>query len=139
MGLCMSLFIGRTTKGVDLKYTSGNKPMAVATVNLAVDTGYGDKKRSNYFKLKAFGKVAENMNKYIPKGTKIRVTCVPTQERWENKEGKTVTAEWHYVQDWEFCESKSSHQEKPSVPEPAPAPANQPWMNMPDDFDTPFV
>lgn len=158
MGLCRSFFCGRATSDIELKYTASDNPMAVAIFDIAVDTGFGEKKKSNFFHLKAFSKTAESMSKYVLKGTKIIVQCQPQQERWKNKDGKTVSREVHYVQEWEFAESKSSQSNnfEPSAkqataqhqqsftPEPE-APKthvnNHPWMSIPDGLsdELPFV
>ena len=130
MPLCKSFFCGRTTRDIELRYTQSQ--MAVAQVSLAVDTGYGDKKRSNFFNLTAFNKNAESMSKYVTKGTKIIVECQPQVESYTNREGTKITRDVHIVQNWEFAESKSAQQaqtQQPTQSQPAPAP--QPTYQQP--------
>lgn len=142
MGFAKAFLVGRTTREIDLRYTS-TKKMAIATFDLAVTLGFGTKKTSNYFRIKAFGAVAENLSKYVHKGMKLELECEAHTESYETKDGKKVSNTVFYVQKWEFAESKSSQQEHKEEPktEPAPAPVNQPWMTVPDGIESelPFV
>lgn len=152
MGLCKSFFCGRTTRDIELRHAAGGSKMAIIEFDIAVDTGFGDRKKSNYFRLKAFNKVAENMAKYIKKGTKIIVECQPQQESWATKDGKKMSREVHYVLTWEFAESKNAQSSSDnqnagqknfeSVSNKPKTPANNhPWMEIPDDVggELPFV
>lgn len=129
MSLCKSFFCGRTTRDIELRYTQSQT--AVAQVSLAVDTGYGDKKKSNFFNLTMFGKIAESMSKYVTKGTKIIVECQPQVESWTNREGTKITRDAHVVQNWEFAESKSAQQAQIQQPTQPQAPAPQPTYQQP--------
>lgn len=144
MGFAKAFLVGRTTREIDLRYTS-TKKMAIATFDLAVTLGFGKNKTSNYFKIKAFGAVAENLSKYVRKGMKLELDCEAHTESYENKDGKKISNTFFYVQKWEFAESKASqqeHKEEPRTePDPTPAPVNQPWMTVPDGIESelPFV
>jgi single-strand DNA-binding protein len=54
-----------------------------------VDEGFGDKKKTSWFKIVAWEKSAEFAEKYFSKGSKIGVTGRLTQRKWEDKEGNT--------------------------------------------------
>ena len=103
-------FTGRTTKDVEVRYTAGEKQTAVGKFSLAVDTGYGDNKKANFFNMTAWGKTAEAMEKNVRKGTKIVVECEANQNSYTDKNRNKVNAIDFRVISWEFAESKPSQQ-----------------------------
>lgn len=109
------LFIGRTTKDIELRYTAGTN-MAVAKFSLAIDSGFGDNKKTNFFNLTAFGKTAETFEKYVGKGTKIAVKCEANQNQYTDKNGNKVNAVDFTVRSFEFCESRSAQTQQTSAP-----------------------
>lgn len=66
--------IGRLVREPDVRYTTGANPTAVARFSIAIDTGYGDKKRTDFPSIVCFGKTAENCEKYLVKGSRVGVT-----------------------------------------------------------------
>lgn len=66
--------IGRLVREPDVRYTTGANPIAVARFSIAIDTGYGDKKRTDFPSIVCFGKTAENCEKYLVKGSQVGVT-----------------------------------------------------------------
>jgi len=60
---------GRAAKDPVLKYTPEGK--AVATISVAVDDGYGDKKSTIWVRVTAWEKLAEVLNNYVVKGQEI--------------------------------------------------------------------
>jgi len=77
--------IGNLTKDPELKYTPDGK--AVVNLRIALNEGFGDKKRTSFLEVVAFGKTAENCNQYILKGNKIAIEGRLQQDRWETNEG----------------------------------------------------
>lgn len=65
------MLIGRLTKDPELKYTTGDKSIAVATFLLAVDRYAKGGTATDFIRCKAFGKTAEILDKYAPKGKQI--------------------------------------------------------------------
>lgn len=100
------IFIGRTTSDVEVRYAQNSDQTAIANVNIAVDDGYGDNKRTSFFKLVAFGKTAESMEKYVQKGTKIAVETKAQQNTWAAKDGTKRSEVSFIVYTWEFAQSK---------------------------------
>lgn len=132
----LAIFTGRTTRDIELRYTSGEKATAIAKFSIAVDSGYGDNKKTNFFNLTAWGKTAETMEKLVKKGTKILVHCEPTQNQYTDKNGNKVNAVDFRVLNFEFAESKgnnNSSQAKPS--------ADDSFMPVPDGIgdELPFA
>lgn len=102
------IFVGRTTRDFELRYSQGEKPIAVASSSIAVDTGYGERKKTSFFNITSFGRTAEVMEQYVKKGTKIILECEAVQNEYKNKEGKRVSSISFDVKSFEFAESKGS-------------------------------
>ena len=43
------IFCGRTTKDIEMRYSQGENSMAIGRFSIAIDSGYGDKKKTNFF------------------------------------------------------------------------------------------
>lgn len=122
--------LGRTTGEIELRYSQNEKHTAVAAFSLAVDDGYGDNKRTNFFEFVAFGKGAENIQKYCPKGTKIAVVAHAQQSTWNDREtGKNRSRVVFVLETWEYAQSKSEAKQ-----------SSNDWQNIADDMldDLPF-
>lgn len=104
MNFC--LFTGRTTRDIELRYSN---ELAIATCAIAVDDGTAEKKHTSFFGITAFGKTAESMNKYIPKGTKIAVECRARQEEYTDKAGQKRHSVNFIILAWEFAQSKAAN------------------------------
>lgn len=80
------LFIGRLTKDIELKYTSGSEPFAVAKFSIAVERPKkkGQEKADvDFIPITCFGKIAENCERMIGKGNRV---LVETKVQIDNKE-----------------------------------------------------
>ena len=129
--------IGRLTRDVDLAYTSGNNT-AVAKFTLAIDRPVkkGSDKQADFIRIIAFGKTAENCDKYLCKGRLVAVNGAIQTGSYQNKEGNTVYTTDVIAGRVEFLEwgdKQSNSQEQTAMPDPA----------MPDSFqavheDVPF-
>lgn len=119
---------GRTTRDVEMRYTQAEQPLAIASFSFAVDDGYGEKKKTNFFNCVAFGKLAERFEKYVNKGMKLLLVCKPQQEQYTNKDGVKVNTVKFIVEDFEFCESKNSGNNEPK-------PSNDDFASIPDGVE----
>lgn len=126
-------FTGRTTKDIEIRYTQGESQIAVGRFSLAVETGYKDKKRTDFFNMTAWGKTAETMEKYIPKGTKIIVECEARQNNYTDRNGNKVNTVDFTVLNFEFAESKNASQRE--RPQPMPQTDSDGFMAIPTDID----
>ena len=79
------VLIGRLTKDPDLRYTNNEK--AVCTFSLAVDSGWGDNKRTDYINIVVWGKPGENAGKYLAKGKMAAVDGRLQIRSYDDKEG----------------------------------------------------
>lgn len=120
------IFLARTTKDIEVRYTQSNK--AVGRFSIAVDTGYGDNKKTSFFNCIAWEKTAETLEKHAPKGTKLLLECEAVQNQFEDKNGNKVNAVDFIVKNFEFAESKKETQDNaPSAPADKDG-----FMNIPD-------
>lgn len=106
------VLIGRTTKDIELRY-SQNGNMAIARFSLAVDRMSKDK-GTDFISCIAFGKTAELLEKYVPKGRKIAIVGHIQTGSYE-KDGHKVYTTDVIVDRMEFCESKQGNENKPDV------------------------
>lgn len=128
-------FVGRTTRDIELRYTQSNNT-AIAKFSIATDSGYGDNKKTNFFNMTAWGKTAETLEKYAPKGTKLILECQAVQNQYTDKNGNKVNTVDFTVLNFEFAESKNANQQnKQSRPEPMPQTDSDGFMNIPDGID----
>ena len=81
--------IGRLTRDPEVRYTAGTQ-MAVAKFTVAIDDGFGEKKRTNFIPVTVFGKTAENCEKYLAKGRLVGVQGKIQTGSYTNKDGATV-------------------------------------------------
>lgn len=64
--------IGRVTKDIELKKTQSN--ISVVKFTLAVDKGYGEKKRTNFIECQAWKSTADTMANYVLKGDMVGIS-----------------------------------------------------------------
>ena len=126
MNIC--IFTGRTTKDIELRYTQDNT--AVGTFSLAVDTGYGDRKKTSFFNCVAFKNSAESMEKNVKKGTKIVVQSEAQQNEYTDRNGNKRSDVNFIVRSWEFAESKERSGYTQPTPQPAPTDSDG-FMDIP--------
>lgn len=144
---------GRLGGDIDLRYTVTGT--AVANVNLAVESGFGQNKKTHWFGLDFWGKAAESAKEYLAKGRKIAITGRLEHSEYE-KDGKTVSKTRVVVEQWTFADSErrsggngQQRAEQPRQQTQAPArrqeapPARraEPQQELPivgDDDDIPF-
>ena len=70
--MCNKVFLtGRVTREWEIRATSNGT--TIARNSIAVDSGYGDNKRTDFINLTAFGKTAETLEKYGFKGQKMLI------------------------------------------------------------------
>lgn len=71
MNVCV--ITGNLTKDPEVRYPTGEKQTAICRFGLANNEGYGDRKQTNFLNVVVFGKIAENCEKYLKKGSKVAV------------------------------------------------------------------
>lgn len=123
--------IGRLTKDVEIKYTESG--LAVARFNIALDRGKdkdGNDKGADFPSCVAFGRTAENLEKYSGKGLKIAVNGHIQTGSYE-KDGQKVYTTDIICDRIEFIDWKEKS-ESERIADAKPA-ANQ--EGVPDGFE----
>jgi single-strand DNA-binding protein len=126
--------IGRLVRETDVRYSQGQKPMAIASFSLAVDRKFKQEGQptADFINCKAFGKTAEVIEKYVTKGTKIAVCGHIQTGSYTNKDGQKVYTTDVIVDELEFCESKSSQNTQNA---PQTNVANADFMQVDENMD----
>lgn len=83
------VLIGRLTKDPEIRYTSGTQ-MCVATFTVAIDRPVRGEKQTDFPRITAFGKQAENCERYLVKGRLVGVQGRIQTGSYQNKDGQTV-------------------------------------------------
>ena len=98
--------MGRLTKAPEIRYTSGNEPIAVARYTLAVNRRF-KKNEADFINCVAFGAMAEFAEKYMKKGQLFAVVGRIQVRSWDNRDGKKQWTTEVVVEEQYFTGSKS--------------------------------
>ena len=142
------ILMGRFTRDPEVRYTQGERSMAVARYTLAVDrrgrrNQDGNEQTADFINIVAFDRAGEFAEKYFRQGMRVLVSGRIQTGSYTNKEGQRVYTTDVVVEEQEFAESKAAaagngggYQQAaaPSRPEPTQA-AGDGFMNIPDAID----
>ena len=81
MSFSSATIVGNLGRDCEMRYTEGGS--AVVAFSVAVDQGFGDKKQTNWWAIKMFGKRAESLAGYLKKGTKVALEGELQLDKWE--------------------------------------------------------
>lgn len=137
------ILMGRLVRDPEIRYSQGERSMAIARFTLAVDRRRrnGDnnaEQTADFITCVAFDRQAEFAEKYLHQGTKMLVTGRIQTGSYTNKDGQKVYTTEVMVEELEFAESKASSENSgysaPSRPTPSTA-AGDGFMNIPDGVE----
>lgn len=124
------VLIGRLTRDPEVRYTGGQNNMAVATFSVAIDrpVKQGQEKKADFPRVTAFGRQAENCEKFLAKGRLVGVQGRIQTGSYTNKDGRTVYTtdvvadrveflEWGNKNDSGGTQQPAGAPEPPAVPE----------------------
>ena len=86
-----AFLIGRLTRDPELRYSSSNA--AIANFSIAIDRQYTNgqgQRETDFINIVAFQKQAENIKKYVGKGSLVAVDGRIQTRNYEDKDGKRV-------------------------------------------------
>lgn len=145
------MLVGRLTRDPNVRYSQGENQMCIARFTLAVDRRRSRNQDANgqtadFISCVAFGKTGEFVEKYAHKGSKFDIVGRIQTGSYQNKDGQTVYTTDVVVEEIEFGESKSAanagggydysqQSSAPSGQPQAPQPADDGFMNVPDEID----
>ena len=103
------VLIGRLTKDPDLKHSESNLPILRFTI--AVNRTFTDQngqKQADFINCVAFRKQAENMARFLGRGSQIAVEGRIQTRNYQGKDGNTVYVTEVVAESVQFLESKNS-------------------------------
>ena len=136
------ILMGRLTRDPEVRYTQGERSMAVARYTLAVDRRFkrDGEATADFISCVVFGKQAEFAEKYFRQGIRIVVSGRIQTGSYTNRDGVKVYTTEVVVEEQEFAESKAvsdSHVNRsasqPAAPDMADSSAEG-FMNIPDEI-----
>jgi len=135
------ILMGRLTRDPEVRYSTGERQMAIARYTLAVDrrrarTNDSSEQTADFIGCVAFDRAAEFAEKYFKQGMRVLVTGRIQTGSYTNKDGQKVYTTDVVVEDQEFADSKNSDGGAATYTRPAPAQAvSDGFMNIPDGVE----
>lgn len=104
--------MGRLTADPEVRYTQGEKPVAVARYTLAVNRRFKrqGEQEADFISCVAFGKNGEFAEKYLKKGMMISVVGCLQVRSWDDNDGKRHWTTEVVIDEHYFAESKKTSQ-----------------------------
>ena len=138
-----AILMGRLTRDPEVRYTNGDKPMAIARYTLAVDRRFKREGQdgADFIPCVAFGKGGEFVEKYCKKGTKLAVSGRIQTGSYTNRDGQKVYTTEIVIEEQEFAESKAAQSGQQNTQPAKEEEGMDGFMNIPEGIDEalPFV
>ena len=130
------ILVGRLTRDPEVRYSQGEKTMAIARYTIAVNRRFkreGDPE-ADFIRCVVFGRAAEFAEKYFRQGLRIAISGRIQTGSYTNKEGVKVYTTEVVVEEQEFAESMAER-EHTQTPASAPESSGDGFMNIPEGID----
>ena len=117
-----AFLIGRLTKNPELRYSSNNAPIVNFTI--AIDRQYTNsegQRDTDFISIVAFQKQAENISKYVSKGSLVAVDGRIQTRNYEDKDGKRVYVTEVVADRVQFLDNKNSNNNSEKSEDVSPA------------------
>jgi single-strand binding protein len=139
------ILMGRLTRDPEVRYSSGERSMAIARYTLAVDRrgrrSEGSEQTADFIPCVAFDKSGEFAEKYFRQGMRVLISGRIQTGSYTNKEGQKVYTTEVIIEEQEFADSKNSSGSSTGSgynesfrPSPENA-SSEGFMNIPDGVD----
>ena len=141
------ILMGRLTRDPELRYSQGERSMAIARYTLAVDrrgrrSQDGSEQTADFIPCVAFDRAGEFAEKYFRQGMRVLISGRIQTGSYTNRDGQKVYTTEVIVDDQEFADSKGAAADmggyQSSAPAQRPAPSSaigDGFMNIPDELD----
>lgn len=134
------ILLGNLTRDPEIRYSQGEKQMAVARFSLAVNRRFAKDGETNadFLNCTAFGKTAEFVEKYFRQGSRMSLVGRIENNNYTNKNGEKVYSVQIMVEEVEFAERKSAQSNNQTQNQNQPAQENSAdddFMNIPDGIE----
>ncbi|ABD48936.1 putative single-stranded binding protein [Streptococcus phage M102AD] len=126
------VLVGRTTKEIELKYTSNN--LAYANFTLAVNRNFKNQngeREADFINIVIWRQQAENLANWAKKGTLLGITGRIQTRNYENQQGQRVYVTEVVADNFQILERRE-------VQANTQKPAQQEAFSDVDDIDLPF-
>ena len=137
------ILMGRLTRDPEVRYSQGEKSMAIARYTLAVDRrgrrNQDSEQTADFINCVGFDKAGEFAEKYFRQGMRVLISGRIQTGSYTNRDGQKVYTTNIIVDDQEFADSKNASGSNGSNnsgyrPEPSSA-IGDGFMNIPDGFE----
>ena len=138
------ILMGRLTRDPEVRYSQGERPVAVARYTLAVNRTFkrAGEPDADFINCVTFGRSAEFAERYFRQGIRIVVSGRIQTGSYTNRDGVKVYTTDVIVEEQEFAESKAASEQsaasygarQEAAPAPS-APVGDGFMNIPDGLD----
>lgn len=137
------ILMGRLTRDPEIRYTQGEKSMAIARYTLAVDRrgrrNQDSEQTADFINCVAFDKAGEFAEKYFRQGMRVLISGRIQTGSYTNRDGQKVYTTDIVVDDQEFADSKNASGSNGSNnagyrPEPSSA-IGDGFMSIPDGVE----
>ena len=143
------ILMGRLTRDPEVRYSQGERSMAIARYTLAVDRrgrrnqdSSAEQQTADFINCVAFDRAAEFAEKYFRQGMRVLVSGRIQTGSYVNKEGQKVYTTEVILDDQEFADSKGAASEMGGYAQAAPSQRQAPvgaigdgFMNIPDGVE----
>ena len=104
------ILMGRLTRDPEVRYSQGERQMAIARYTLAVDRrgAKSEQQTADFIPCVAFDRAAEFAEKYFHQGQRVLVSGRIQTGSYTNREGQKVFATEVILDDQEFADSKAT-------------------------------
>ena len=148
------ILMGRLTRDPEVRYSQGERAMAIARYTLAVDrrgrrsqNQDGNEQTADFIPCVAFDRAGEFAEKYFHQGMRVLISGRIQTGSYINRDGQKVYTTEVIIDDQEFADSKgaaadmcgygiNSYQQSAPAQRPAPSSAiGDGFMNIPDGVE----
>ncbi len=141
------ILMGRLTRDPEVRYSQGERAMAIARYTLAVDrrgrrSQDGSDQTADFIQCVAFDRAGEFAEKYFRQGMRVLVSGRIQTGSYTNRDGQKVYTTDVIVDDQEFADSKGAAADMGGYQSSAPARRPEPssaigdgFMNIPDGVE----
>jgi len=109
-GLCKAMIIGNLGRDPEMRYTPSGRPVTSFSVacNHVYTSADGERREeTEWFRVNAWGKLAETCNQYLKKGSRVYVEGRLRTRTWEGQDGQKRTDVEIVASDMRILDSRS--------------------------------
>ena len=131
------ILMGRLTRDPEVRYSQGERSMAIARYTLAVDrrgrrSQEGGEQTADFINCVAFDRAGEFAEKYFRQGMRVLISGRLQTGSYTNREGQKVYTTEVVVERQEFLEKKAGDSQTASD---AAGSGGEGYMDIPDGID----